>query len=286
MVRVTPSRARADEWGVVLAALGVPWALREEADGWTVLVSPADVATALDALDGYDRENAPERARPAPPPRPVTLIGIYVALVLLAFFALSGARAGGSAWFERGSADAARIAAGEWWRAVTALTLHADAPHVLGNAIAAALLVSVVCQALGPGVGLWLLLLAGVLGNLAAALAQRGPHVSVGASTAIFGAIGILAALRVTTPAPVRLGAYRSWVILAAVLVLLVVFGVGPNVDVLAHLFGLLAGLALGLLGALTTRRPPSPLTQWLLVIAAAAALATAWRLAFNGLIR
>ena len=281
MIRVTPSRARADEWGVVLTALAVPCSLREEPDGWTVAVAPADVATALDALDAYDRENTERVERVvAAASRPLTFTGVYVALLLLALFAVSGPRAGRSAWFERGSADAARIAAGEWWRAVTALTLHADAPHVLGNAVAVALLVSVVCQAVGSGVGLWLVLLAGVIGNLAAALAQRGPHISVGASTAIFGALGILATLRVTAPIRVPLGARRPWVILAATLVLLVVFGVGPDVDVLGHLFGLLAGLGVGLLGAVIVRRPLPALLQWLLVLAAAAALAGAWRVA------
>jgi len=284
VVRVTASRARAEEWAVVLAALDVPCGLREEPDGWTVLVAPADAVTALDALESYERENAAERseapAAPAPP-RPVTFAGIYVALVLLAIFALSGAQQGRSAWFARGSADAGRIVAGQWWRAVTALTLHTDAPHVLGNAIAAGLLVSVVCQALGLGVGLWLVLLAGTAGNLMTAVVQRDHFVSVGASTAIFGAIGILAALRVVTPERVRLGARRPWVILAATVVLLVVFSAGPNVDVLAHLFGLLAGLAAGFLGALTLRRPPTPAVQWLLTLAAAAAVAGAWGLAF-----
>ena len=281
MVRVTPRRARADEWGVVLAALDVPSALREEHDGWTVAVAPADVATALDALDAYDRENTERVERAvAAAPRALTLTGVYVALLLIAVFALSGPRAGRSVWFERGSADAVRIVAGEWWRAVTALTLHADAPHLLSNAVAAGLLVSVVCQALGPGVGLWLVLLAGILGNLAAAFAQRGPHVSVGASTAIFGALGILAALRVTSSERVQLGARQPWVILAAMLVLLVVFGVGPDVDVLGHLLGLLAGLGVGVLGALAVRRPlPAPV-QWILVMAAAGALAGAWRVA------
>jgi len=284
VVRVATSRARAEEWAVVLAALDVPCGLREEPDGWTVLVSPADAVTALDALESYERENAAEPVEtPAAvrPPRPVTFAGVYVALLLLAVFALSGAREGRSIWFERGSADAGRIVAGQWWRAVTALTLHADAPHVLGNALAAALLVSVVCQALGLGVGLWLVLLAGTAGNLTTAFVQRRDFVSVGASTGVFGAIGILAALRVVTPERVRLGARRPWVILAATLVLLVFFGTGPNVDVLGHLFGLLAGLAAGVLGALTLRRPLTPALQWLLTLAAAAALAGAWRLAF-----
>lgn len=284
VVGVTPSRARADEWAVVLAALDVPCALREEPDGWTVLVAPADAVTALDALELYERENAAEHAAPGEPAttRALTFAGIYVALLLAAVFALSGARAGGSAWFARGSAEAGRMLAGEWWRAVTALTLHADAPHLLGNAIAAALLVSVVCQAVGLGVGLWLVLLAGALGNVVAALVQRGPYVSVGASTAIFGALGILTTLRVLTPARVRVGARRPWVILAAMLVLLVVFGTGPDVDVLGHLCGLLAGLAAGVLGALAVRHPLAPPIQWLLALAAAGAVAGAWRLAFR----
>lgn len=283
MVRVSASRARVDEWAVVLTAIDVPWALREAPDGWTVLVAPADAATALDALESYERENAAERtAVAAPGARGFTFAGIYVALLLAAVFALSGARAGGSAWFARGSADAGRMLAGEWWRAVTALTLHADAPHLLGNAIAAALLVSVVCQAVGLGVGLWLVLLAGALGNVVAALVQRGPYVSVGASTAIFGALGILAALRLLTPRRVRLGARRPWLVLAAMLVLLVVFGTGPDVDVLGHLCGLVAGLAAGALGALAVRRPLAPVGQWVLALAAAGAVTVAWRLAFR----
>ena len=279
VVRVTPSRPRADEWAVVLAALDVPCLLREGPDGWTITVSPADAAAARAALDAYDAENVEEVERPpvVEPSRPLSLAGVYVALLLLAVFALSGSRAGHSAWFARGSADARLIVSGEWWRTVTALTLHADAPHVLGNAIAAALLVSVVCQALGVGLGLWLVLLSGAVGNLLTAVAQRGEHVSLGASTAVFGAIGILAALRFTTPERVQLGRRRRWVIAAAVLLLLVLFGTGPDIDVLAHLFGLLAGVGVGLPSALLVRQPPRATVQWPLVVATAAAVASAW---------
>src|SRR2546428_375850 len=89
------------------------------------------------------------------------MVGVYVALLLIGLFAITGSRAGRSEWFQHGEADATRMMAGEWWRAVTALTLHADAPHLLGNAVAGALLVTAVCQQLGPGVGLWLVPLAG-----------------------------------------------------------------------------------------------------------------------------
>jgi len=41
-VRVTPSRQRADEWAVVLAAAGTPHWLRRRLDGWVVIVPPDD----------------------------------------------------------------------------------------------------------------------------------------------------------------------------------------------------------------------------------------------------
>ena len=281
-VRVTPSRRRADEWTVVLAATDIPHWLRRRLDGWAVIVSPADAAAALETLDAYDRENSSEREVGADvaTSRGATAVGITVALLLSEFFAITGARAGRSAWFEQGSADAQRMMAGEWWRAVTALTLHADAPHLLGNAVAAALLVTAVCRYLGPGVGLWLLLLAGAGGNVLTAAVHGADHVSVGASTAIFGAIGILAVLRIIAPDRVAVSTRKSWVVIAASLALLALLGTGPDADFLAHLFGLLVGGGLGLISGLTIRWMPPASVQWLLVAGAGAAVVVAWRVA------
>jgi membrane associated rhomboid family serine protease len=77
---------------------------------------------------------------------------------------------------------------------VTALTLHADLAHVLSNALACLVFVTAVAWWLGPGVGTWLVLLAGAGGNALTALVHGPASVSGGASTAIFGALGILAA--------------------------------------------------------------------------------------------
>lgn len=282
-VRVTPSRRRADEWAVVLAAADIPYWLRQRLDGWALLVSPADTAAALVTLDAYDRENAGEKIAgqdEIAASRRATAVGLAVALLLIGFSAITGARAGRSAWFELGSADAARIMAGEWWRTVTALTLHADAPHLLGNAVASALLIPAVCRYLGPGVGLWLLLLAGAGGNMLTAAVHGGGHVSVGASTAVFGAIGSLSVLRIAASGRAGATTRKSWVVIAAGLALLALLGTGPDADLLAHLFGLLVGGGLGLIAGLMVRwTPPAPL-QWLLATAAGAAVCGAWRLA------
>jgi membrane associated rhomboid family serine protease len=282
-VRVTPSRRRADDWAVVLAAAGIPHWLRQRLDGWALIVPPDDAAAALETLAAYDHENARRdlgAGGEAPVSRPMTITGAVVALLLVGFFAVSGSRAARSAWFEHGSADAARMMAGEWWRAITALTLHADAPHLAGNAVAIAVLMTAVCWHLGPGVGAWLLLLAGAGGNALTAAAYRADHVSVGASTAVFAAVGILAALRVVAPARVGVGARKWWVVVAAALALLALLGTGPEADVLAHVFGFLVGGGLGLVAALMLRRDVPAPVQWLLVAAAGGAVIGAWRLA------
>jgi len=283
-VRVTLSRRHADDWAVVLAAAGIPHWLRRRLDGWALIVPPDDVAAALEALAAYDHENARQGASAGDEvasTRPLTIVGVVVALLLVGAFAITGPRPARSAWFEHGSADAARIMAGEWWRTITALTLHADTPHLAGNAVAIAVLMTAVCWHLGPGVGAWLLLLAGAGGNALTAAAHRADHASVGASTAVFAAVGILAALRIIAPARVGVGARKWWVVVAAALALLALLGTGPEADVLAHLFGFLVGGGLGLIAAFTLRRRVSSPVQWLLLAAAGVAVAGAWRLAF-----
>jgi membrane associated rhomboid family serine protease len=284
-VRVTPSRRRADEWAVVLAAADIRYRLRHRLDGWALIVAARDAVPAREALDAYDRENTTEAAATGAdlaPSRSALVVGLAVALLLVVFFVISGEHGGRSAWFEDGSADAERMLAGQWWRAVTALTLHADVPHLLGNAVASVLLVTAVCRSLGPGLGLWLVLLAGAGGNVLTAATYGGAHASVGASTAIFGAIGVLAMLRICAPGRVEVGGRKWWVVVAAGLGLLAMMGTGPNADLLAHLFGLLVGGGLGLIAGLTLRSPRLASIQWPLVAAAGVAVLVAWALALT----
>ena len=279
-VRVTPERHQADEWAIVLAAGNIPHRLRSRLDGWALIVAARDAEAAREALDAYDRENIADTADvgtdAVAPIRGAAVVGVAVGLLLIGFFAVTGTRAGHSTWFERGSADAGRIVAGEWWRTVTALTLHADVPHVIGNAGASAVLVGAVSQQLGPGVGLCALLLAGAGGNALTAVAHGAHHDSVGASTAMFGAIGILAATRVMSRRR-RPAARKPWMVVAASLALLALLGTSPGSDILAHLFGLLLGGAVGLAAALTLPRSVRPPVQWAFAVAGLAVVVGAW---------
>lgn len=279
-VRVTAERHRADEWAMVLAASYIPHRLRHRGDGWALIVDARDVEAARGALDAFDRENVVNTTDVSvdavAPVRGAAAVGIAVGLLLIGFFAATGTRASRSVWFERGGAAAERIVAGEWWRTVTALTLHADAPHVVGNAAASVLLVGAVSHELGPGVGLWLILLAGAGGNALTAVAYGTHHNSVGASTAMFGAIGILAATRVVASRR-RPAARKPWMVVAASLALLALLGTSPDADLLAHLFGLLLGGALGLGAAAALARPLRSPTQWALAVAVLAWIVGAW---------
>src|SRR5947209_4283384 len=145
--------------------------------------------------------------------------------------------------FRRASADAAAILRGEWWRTVTALTLHADAGHAVGNAVLGGVLLALLAQMLGAGSAGLLVLGAGVLGTFGAAVLVRRDFVSIGASTAVFGALGALAAL------PQR--RRRAWIPLGGGLALLAFLGAGKRADFAGHLCGFAAGLALGALAGL-----------------------------------
>lgn len=280
-VRVTPSVRRAEEWATVLAASGIHHRLALTPTGWAVVVGSDDGARASAVLGAYDEENRHEVRVVAPAVGRGSIgLGIAVAALLLGFFALTGPRTAGVAWFERGSASAARILQGEVWRTITALTLHADLAHVLGNAAACIVLIPPVSQALGPGTGLWVLLLSAVAGNALTASVHGAPYNSVGASTLVFGALGVLAAQALIARWRGRTTRRRPWVVIVASLVLLLMLGTAEGADILGHLFGLLAGAVLGLAAGLARPRAFAPTLEWALATAAIALVIASWWIA------
>ena len=165
---------------------------------------------------------------------------------------------------------------------MTALTLHADVAHVLSNGIAAALFLSAVSSIVGAGLGGALVLLAGAGGNLVNALLHGSAHVSVGASTAVFGAIGLLGSLGLARRRRSALSRWRAWLPVAAALALLGMLGSsGQRVDIWAHLFGLLVGAALGIIIGLLAPRAPGLRIQCACGTATVITLIYCWTLAF-----
>jgi membrane associated rhomboid family serine protease len=259
------------EWTLVLSSMGIAHAVRDAHPGWVILVSGEDQARAVRAIELYEAENKnwpPRRARELLP-YSRTLAAPLVMLMLVLFYLVTGPASDSSAWFVRGTAASDRIMHGQVWRTVTALTLHADTLHVLGNALTGSIFLSAVNRRLGDGRGPLLVLLAGALGNGMNALWYRTGHLSIGASTAVFGAVGILAATQLTLD---RTAGPRPWLERAAPVVggvaLLGMLGASPHSDLLAHLFGLLAGIVMGLVASRWVRRPQQGST-WVQVFCA-----------------
>lgn len=284
VLRAARERGRVDDWALVVIAEGIAARVRAEPGGFLLWVPAADAERAEAALAAYEQENPPRRLSRAGEPAPFALAtGLLLSGALMVFFLVTGPRDAAGPWFVHGSAQAARMLDGEPWRAVTALTLHADAGHVLANALAGTVFVGAVCGALGPGLGLALVLLAGAGGNLANAVFQGAQHTSVGASTAVFGAVGVLSALAMVRGPAGRDGWRRVLVPFAAGLALLAMLGTsGERVDLWAHLFGFLAGTALGLPTVLALPRRPGALAQGAFALATTAAVGLCWWLALG----
>jgi len=227
------SRQECEERALVLAAMEIPCVLEADASGWVLTVRAGHATRAAEAMRLYTAENPPPRAAPPAVPGVSTgLIGaLTVALVLLMVDSLRLAGAFGVDWRAAGALAGAQVRAGDWWRCVTALTLHADLPHLTGN-LAFGLLFGV---------------LGGALGNALDALLQPPARISLGASTAVFAALGIVVVLAWHHRRSITSGLRRRAPLVAGV-VLLAWLGTGDaRTDVVAHLAGFCAGIALGM---------------------------------------
>jgi rhomboid protease GluP len=276
VVRRTASRAQADEWAYVLTALGILHEIREETGEFAVAVLPDDLVAAERALAAHDAEKARPRARVEPEYGPSLLWVAYAALVA-SFQLATGPRDEGVIWFARGSSDAAAFLRGEWWRPATALTLHADYAHAVGNLVAGAVLLWALAGRIGPAAAAWIALGSGIVGNALTALVVRRDYISIGASTAVFGTLGAVALLQAI--------ARRRMVLLAlgAGAALLGLLGTGQDADLFAHLFGFAAGALLGLVaGRLALHPPRRTALQPALALAALVALAACWTAALR----
>ena len=131
------NRRSCSDRALVLAALQIPHQLID--DGVTaVLVVPAEhSARAVEELRLYDEENPP--VRPKKKKRVVYqdalpgVVGYFLVVCIVA--GLAGYSMLGRDWFAAGRVDGELIRNGEWWRTITALTLHADAKHLIGNLV-------------------------------------------------------------------------------------------------------------------------------------------------------
>src|SRR5919198_1197110 len=115
---------------------------------------------------------------------PVTIALIAVLTVIFSIEAAFDVPESRDAIVAAGALEWASVAAGQYWRLVSATFLHGSFEHLVSNAVALLILGMVSEHAFGPGQFALLYLGSGVAGSALSVLTSAGP--SVGASGAIF----------------------------------------------------------------------------------------------------
>ena len=255
----TRTEQQAMDWSLVLISQGIEAVIERnsEANAWQLVVNSPDYPRALHAIRQYRKENAHRTWRLELPW--TGLIFDWRCLVpLLLFILLFAAEALRQIPLtSAGQMHNRAVQSGEWWRVVTAVTLHGDLPHLVANVTVGLLLFGLAMGAYGPGIALFGSLLAGASGNLAGLVLYPKDHLGLGASGMVMGALGLLAAQWLAllkhglTP---RQLAVRG-VLSGCLLLLLLGFSPRENVDVPAHVAGFASGLGIGTVLALLPQR-------------------------------
>lgn len=278
-------RACADR-ALVLAAANIPHQLVHDPVG-SALIVPAEYSTeATRELRLYDEENPPQR-----PVAPATYryknavpgVVAYVATILV-FAWLSWTSAFTQDWLAAGRIDGVLVRAGEWWRSLTALTMHSGFRHLAGNLVFGAFFGLLAGRLLGSGVAWAAAVATAAMGNLLNTYLLETTHRAIGASTAVFAALGLTAGFvwRAKLMAQDR-WSYRIGPIVGG-LALLMYTGTGDEkTDIGAHLMGFACGFVGGVLLERARDSLDDPTLQRRAGVTTLAALVLAWAAALGG---
>lgn len=193
-------------WRLVLSAKDIPHRIFRRDNSAAVYVPAVAADIAIFEICAFESE------QPLPPlPQPsdkshilggtLTIAGLFLCLLFWHLVRWKGLGVlahlpeSPHDWLPLAGLDAYRTrAAEEWWRSVTALTMHADIAHVLSNCVLGILFVFPLCRRAGVGLAFLLVLLSGACGNMLTALLRPAHSLSQGFSTAVFAAAGLLSA--------------------------------------------------------------------------------------------
>ncbi len=252
-----PTLDEAHEHGLVILAMREPcWVEDQRPTGDYALHASSDAAPKIAReLEAYQIEQAGHAPVSTPQVElfhhgPGWSVYLIWAALLAVVFVMQGRFP--SLADDGASSNIGLLAKYEWWRPFTGLFLHADLPHLLGNLLSGLIFGTLVARCIGAWLGWALIFVCGTLGNVITSIVTwPDPFVSIGASTAVFGALGMLAGLGFSNLLKnrVRLPWARTVAPVLAGIVLLGWLGGGSeggNTDVLGHVFGFGSGVAMG----------------------------------------
>ena len=244
-----------DTCSLVLSSKNIAHRIDREPDGSaSILVAPDLEEMATGQLKRYFQENRnwPPKTETAEIEPLATAPPTILAIGAMAlFYMVTGPFQTSSPWFANGAGNSREILyGGEYYRLVTALTLHADFSHLAGNCLIGGFLLHFFLQINGTGLGLLLLLLSAATGNYLNVLIHGPGHIFVGFSTAVFAMIGMLSMHQIIEQRrPFGIKMIVPFMAGAALLAMLGSSGV--RTDLGAHLFGLLSGVGFGVISGI-----------------------------------
>jgi rhomboid protease GluP len=274
--------ADCDPQTLVLSAVGIhSWTLAR--DGEFVIFVPEDM---FELARKHLTEAARESTQVIAPPRPIPAVhphawtgSVLYAITLMLTAYAAGSSAFGFNWFDAGSLRGTIPQSGEWWRVITALTLHADVAHLIGNLVFGVVLGYFAGRSLGIGLAWSSIVIGAALGNAIDASWMPVQQRSIGASTAVFATLGLLSAYAWRREAAPQLRWAKRWAPLIAGIILLAFTGAGgERTDAVAHITGFAAGAGLGALwGRIDPMRFMNRGLQWAAGAITVALIAVAW---------
>jgi membrane associated rhomboid family serine protease len=147
-------------------------------------------------------------------------------------------------FFETFSGVNLYITEGQFWRLLTPIFMHSGFSHMLFNSFSILLFGPALERMLGSGRFLFVYLFSGIIANIATLMVEPLTFTHVGSSGAIFGLFGYY--LSIIMFRKTMLSRQNSQIIITLLVINLLMTFLQPNINITAHLFGLLGGFLLG----------------------------------------
>ncbi len=244
---------------LVLLSQGISHRLLRSIEGpFLIFVLPEHEARAREQLELYRKENPPKEENP-PIPLSFSLQPLWVLLAPTIFTLIDFSDKVNL--HSRGISDAGKVLKGEWWRALTAQTLHGDTRHLASNLLCGYIVMNMITfriplLRLAPFIAV-----AAAIANICVSLTVKTDFRSLGFSTFVFAAIGCLSVIEFRLMPKETHGLLRRFAPLCGAASLAVFLGLGENADILGHAYGFIAGLFCGLIPSKKALRWGTPLS-------------------------
>ena len=175
----------------------------------------------------------------------VTAVFVVINVAMFVVLSITGGSTESANLYRWGAKFGPAIQAGDWYRMLSPVVLHAGLWHLGANTFAMVLFGPRLEREFGWSAFLATYVVAGVCGVAASYLVS--PALSVGASGAVFGIVGAYGVFLIRNRKDFGVAANPVILNLAIVLVINIVFGMlVPGIDQGAHVGGLIAGAAMG----------------------------------------